>query len=73
MNSGKIDFDLRFVRENSPVFLPPPELGPEAYTRLIAAAWSHRTEEDRQRYLMDERNRPVGAWFHLDGQKKDKR
>lgn len=73
MNSGKIDFDLHFVRENSPVFPPPPELGPEAYTRLIAAAWSCRTEEDRRRYLKDERNRPVGAWFHLDGQKKDKR
>ena len=73
MNLGKIGLDLRFVRESSPVFPPPPELGPEAYTRLIAAAWSHRTEEDRLRYLMDERNRPVGAWFHLDGQKKDKR
>jgi len=54
-------------------FPPPPELGPEAYTRLIAATWNHRTEEDRRRYLMDERNRPVGAWFHLDGRKKDKR
>ena len=73
MNSGKIDFDLHFVRESAPVFPPPPELGPEAYTRLITAAWSHRTEEDWQRCLMDERNRPVGAWFHLDGQKKDKR
>ena len=72
MNSGKIAFDLQFVRE-SMSHPPPPELGPDGYTRLIAAAWQCWTEEDRQRYLKDERNRPVGAWFHLDGQKKDKR
>ena len=73
MNTGTRGLDLRFVRESAPAFQPPPELGPEAYTRLIAAAWRHRTEEERLRYLMDERNRPLGAWFHLDGQKKDKR
>lgn len=64
--------DLRFVRENVPPS-PPPELGPDGYARLIAAAWQFRTEEQRQRYLNDERNRPVGAWFHLDGRSKDNR
>lgn len=64
--------DLRFVRENAPR-PPPPELGPAGYARLIAAAWRFRTEEQRQRYLNDDRNRPVGVWFHLDGRSKDRR
>ena len=72
MSPAEPESQLHFVRE-SMSHPPPPELGPDGYTRLIAAAWQCRTEEDRQRYLMDERNRPVGAWFYLDGQKKDKR
>ena len=64
--------DLRFVRETAPPS-PPPELGADGYARLIAAAWQFRTEAQRQRYLNDERNRPVGAWFHLDGRSKDNR
>ena len=72
MSPAERDIQLHFVRESMP-HPPPPELGPDGYTRLIAAAWQCRTEEDRQRYLNDERNRPVGARFHLDGQKKDER
>ena len=72
MNPKAESKDLRFVRENAPR-PPPPELGPDGYARLIAAAWQFRTEEQRQRYLNDERNRPVGAWLHLDGRSKDER
>lgn len=72
MNPKAESKDLHFVRENAPR-PPPPELGPDGYTRLIAAAWQFRTEQDRQRYLKDERNRPVAAWFRLDGRSKDKR
>ena len=72
MTVGEINLNLRFIKGNPLDFLPPPRLGPDAYTRLIVAAWHSRTEEDRQRYLMDKRNRPVAAWFHLDGWKKDK-
>lgn len=67
MNFGKVKSDLTFIREPGPVRLPPPCLGPAAYARLIETAWRNRTEEDRQRYLMDEGNRPVEARFHLDG------
>ena len=72
MSRATPGLDLHFVREGSP---PPlaPELGPDGYTRLIAAAWQFQTEQDRQRYLKDERNRPVAAWFRLDGRSKDKR
>ena len=72
MNFEKPNLDLRCVRELA-AMPPPPELGSDGYTRLIAATWHFRTEEQRQRYLNDERNRPVGAWFRLDGQKKGAR
>ncbi|MGD9780853.1 MAG: hypothetical protein AB7V14_01730 [Kiritimatiellia bacterium] len=71
MTFAKPNLDLHFARESAPP--PPPELGPDGYTRLIAAAWQFRTEDQRQRYLNDERNRPVPAWFQLDGQSKGKR
>lgn len=72
MSRAEPSLDLHFVRESAPP-PPPPELGADGYTRLIAAAWQFRTDEDRQRYLKDERNRPVAAWFRLDGRSKDKR
>lgn len=68
MKPVEVESRLHFVRESLP-HPPPPELGPDGYTRLIAAAWQCRTEEDRRRYVKDERNRPVGAWFRLDGSK----
>ena len=70
-SSAELEFTLHSVRERMSHPLPP-ALGPDGYTRLIAAAWQCRTEEDRQRYLKDEHNRPVAAWFRLDGS-KDKR
>ena len=61
---------LRFIREDTPPMQPPPELGDDAYTRLIQGAWRARTKDEFQRYLNDERNWPVDAWFHLDGRKQ---
>ena len=61
---------LRFIREDTPPMQPQPELADDAYTRLIQGAWRARTKDEFQRYLNDERNWPVDAWFHLDGRKQ---
>jgi hypothetical protein len=67
MSDLETAFRLRFIREDTPPRQPPPDLGPDGYARLIKAAWAHRTAEEFNRYLNDERNRPVNAWFLLDG------
>jgi len=69
MKTGESTPDLQFVRETNPRFPEVPELGPDGYTKLILAAWRQQTDEDRERYVKDERNRPVKAWFILDGLK----
>lgn len=66
MNRVESGLDLNFVCEGPPM-PPPPEMGPEGYARLIESVWALRTEADVRRYLNDERNRPVNAWFRLDG------
>jgi hypothetical protein len=62
--------DLTFMREEMP---PPPQLGPDGYTRLIRSVWLQRTEDDVKRYLNDKGNRPVNVWFRLDGRARTDR